>query len=106
MGRLTFGVGLRVDAADRDLAHVHRVMLSKLRRGEGFHFSWKDDMSLGDGRTTVWVHPDTPLVCRLGRPVGDLNPRWLDELSVAANSIDGLTFLPEPGTSDLGRGKS
>lgn len=95
MGRLIFGEGLRVDAADRDMAHVHRVMLAKLRRGEGFHFSWKDDMSLGDGRTTVWVHPDAPLVCKLTHPVGSFNPQWLDRLTVAANSTEGLTFLPE-----------
>ncbi|WP_405373002.1 ATP-dependent DNA ligase [Microbacterium sp. Ld14] len=106
MGRLTFGVGLRVDAADRDLAHVHRVMLSKLRRGEGFHFSWKDDMSLGDGRTTVWVHPDISLVCRLGRQISDFNPHWLDELAIAANSVEGLTFLPEPEAPGARKGNS
>ena len=75
MGRLTFGEGLRVDAEDRAIAHVHRVIVAKLRRGEGLHFSWRDDMSIGDGRTKLWVHPDAPLVCKLTRQVGDFNLR-------------------------------
>ena len=33
------------------------VINSKLRRGEQFQFTWKDDSSIGDGRTTIWVHP-------------------------------------------------
>ncbi|MFS0866381.1 ATP-dependent DNA ligase [Microbacterium sp. 179-B 1A2 NHS] len=106
MGRLTFGEGLRVDAEDRDIAHVHRVMLAKLRRGEGLHFSWRDDMSIGDGRTTVWVHPDAPLVCKLTRQVGSFNHKWLDELAVAANSNEGLTFLPEADEHPRPKGRS
>ncbi|AZS43726.1 hypothetical protein BWL13_01293 [Microbacterium oleivorans] len=106
MGRLTFGEGLRVDAEDRSIAHVHRVMLAKLRRGEGLHFSWRDDMSVGDGRTTVWVHPDAPLVCKLTRQIGTFNLRWLDELTIAANSNDGLTFLTEPEEQSAQKGRS
>jgi len=96
VGRLTFGEGIRVDFDDRALAHLYRAMLGKLHKGEGFHLSWKDDISIGDGRMTVWVHPDTSMVCKLGRPVGDVNPAWLSALSVAANSVEGLHLVPEP----------
>ncbi len=85
-----------MDFEDRALAHLYRAMLTKLHKGEGFHLSWKNDISIGDGRMTVWVHPDTSMVCKLGRPIGELNPAWLTALVTAANSAEGLRLLAEP----------
>ena len=96
MGRLIFGEGIRVDFEDRALAHLHRAMLMKMHKGEGFHLSWADDMSIGDGRMTVWVHPETSLVCKLGRPIGELNPAWISALTVRANTVEGLELVAEP----------
>lgn len=95
MGRVLFAGGVRLDLEDRALAHLHRVMLMKLHKGESFHLSWRDDVSIGDGRTTIWVTPETPFVCRLGAPIDDFDPHWLERLAVAANSVQGLSPLPE-----------
>jgi len=96
MGRLTFLNGERVNLDDRTLSHVYRVMLTKMRNGEGFHLTWVDDPSLGHGRTTMWIHSETSFVCKIGTPVDHYDPAWIEALTVAANSIAGLTPLPEP----------
>lgn len=56
MGKLSFGKeSLRLD--DRTLAHLEAVFVAKLRRHEGFMFTWWLDISLGSGRVSKWVHP-------------------------------------------------
>ncbi len=60
MGKLTYEGTVKVDFDDRTLAHLQLVIGTKLRRGEPFHFTWRDDVSIGDGRTTIWVHPVAP----------------------------------------------
>ena len=65
MGKLIYEGTVHVDFDDRVLAHLQLVIGSELRRGEAFHFSWRDDISVGDGRTTIWVHPR----CSLGLQV-------------------------------------
>lgn len=96
MGRLTFIHGERMTLEDRTLSHVYRVMLTKMRNGEGFHLTWVDDPSLGSGRTTMWIHPETSFVCKIAAPVDHYNPVWIEQLTVAANSVSGLTPAPEP----------
>jgi hypothetical protein len=97
VGRFTYDSTLAVDFDDRTLAHLHLVIGAKLRRGESFFFSWKDDAANGDGRTTIWVYPSAPIVFKFhgGRPPA-INRRWIDVLAVAANSSNGLQLLPEP----------
>lgn len=70
---------------------------AKVRRGESFHFSWKDDLSIGDGRTTVWIHPQCSLVYRyyFNRETS-INSTWIGALMRAANSPSGLYPIPEP----------
>ena len=82
---------------DRALSHLKVVVLSKLRRGESFFFSWKDDPSIGDGRSSVWMDSSIPLYFKyLGsRPIS-LNKDWLDALTLSANQAGGLQFIPEP----------
>ncbi|GAA2978604.1 hypothetical protein JOD63_003061 [Microbacterium terrae] len=96
MGRLIFRGGVRVDFEDRTLTHLYNVILAKLRRGESLHFTWKDDISAGDGRTTIWIHPGTSFVCKFSGPPVEVNPLWLDELMTSAHSVSGLTITPEP----------
>jgi len=106
MGKLTYNGMVKVDFEDRALAHLQMVISSKLRRGEAFTLSWKDDVSVGDGRTTIWIHPACNLVYKYyGSRRPNLNPAWVDALAFTANSSSGLYLVPEPehasGRSDV-----
>lgn len=104
MGKFIYDGTVKVDFDDRTLAHLQLVIGSKLRRGEPFHFTWKDDTSIGDGRTTVWVHPRSSLVYKYyGSRRPRLNSAWVDALAFTANSPSGLYLVPEP-PEPLGRG--
>ncbi|WP_194396411.1 ATP-dependent DNA ligase [Microbacterium atlanticum] len=97
MGKLIYEGAVKVDFDDRTLAHLQVVIGSKLRRGEPFHFTWRDDVSVGDGRTTIWVHPRSVLVYKYyGSKKPQLNPAWIDALAHTANSPSGLYLVPEP----------
>ena len=97
MGKFQYDGMVKVDFDDRLLAHLHAVIGAKVRRGESFHFSWKDDASIGDGRTTVWIHPGASMVYKYygsRRPL--LNRTWVEQLMYNANSASGLYVTPEP----------
>src|SRR3954454_10680025 len=97
MGKFVYEGIVKVDFEDRTLAHLQLVIGTKLRRGEAFHFSWRDDPSIGDGRTTVWIHPRCPLVYKFyGSRRPSLNRAWVDALAYPANSPAGLYVVPEP----------
>lgn len=97
MGKFSYDGFVRVDFDDRTLAHLQLVIGSKLRRGEPFHFTWKDDTSIGDGRTSVWIHPRCSLVYKYyGSRRPRLNTAWIDALTYTANSPSGLYIVPEP----------
>lgn len=97
MGTLHYDTALKVDFEDRVLAHLQIVIGAKLRRGEGFHFSWRDDDAVGGGRTTVWLHPELPLVFKyFGSKMPRINPDWIHALTASANSNGGLQLVPEP----------
>lgn len=97
MGKFIYDSTIKVDFEDRTLAHLQLVIGSKLRRGEPFHFTWRDDPSIGDGRTTVWIHPQCTLVYKYyGSRKPRLNMAWVDALSYTANSPAGLHIVPEP----------
>ncbi|MEJ1229751.1 MAG: hypothetical protein WDM88_02535 [Galbitalea sp.] len=97
MGRLIYGpTGARVEIADRELAHLKVVIITKLRRGEGFAFSWDLGTDRGGGRGTVWLGPAIGLEFQFdGGREASLNKAWLEELMVSANSGGGLHILPE-----------
>lgn len=97
MGRFIYGDQVRVELDDRVLAHVQVVAGTKLRRNEPFFFSWREDVSTGGGRTTVWIHSHASLVFKFhGGRAPKLNRAWLDDLMFAANSPGGLYVVPEP----------
>lgn len=97
MGKFTYDTNVKVDFDDRLLAHLQLVMTAKLRRSEAFNFSWKDDSSIGDGRTSVWVHPGATLVFKFyGSRRPSINPAWVEALAYTANSTSGLYVVPEP----------
>lgn len=97
MGRFLYGTDTAATFDDRTLAHLQAVILTKVRRGEGFLFSWSDDMSTGGGRTGVHLHANSTLAFRYTRSeTVTLNPAWLQVLTEAANSGTGLYLVPEP----------
>lgn len=100
MGKFLYEDHVRVDFDDRILAHIQVVIGNKLKRGEPFYFTWKDDLSLGGGRTAVWIHPGASFVCKFhGGRSPSLNREWLDALMFTANSPTGLYLVPEPQSS-------
>jgi hypothetical protein len=99
MGQLIYGsTPTVVDIDDRALAHLKVVIIAKLRRSEGFVFSWDDEVSTraGLGRSSVWLHPGIAIQFRFfGSRQPALNKQWLDDLMIAANSGGGLRVSPE-----------
>jgi hypothetical protein len=103
VGKFIYEGSITVDLDDRILAHVQVVVGQKLRRGEPFHFTWREDPSVGDGRTSVWLHPAASLVYKYyGSRQPSLNRAWLEALTYTANSTNGLYIVPEPAESGTG----
>jgi hypothetical protein len=97
MGKLTYDSTLTADFDDRVLAHIQVVIGAKLRRGESFYFSWRDDPQSGGGRSTIWLHPGIPIAYKyFGSRSPALNPEWIEALMSAVNSSGGLQVVPEP----------
>ena len=102
MGKLIVDGSLKTTYDDRALAHLQLAILGKLRIAEPFVFTWKDDPSIGGGRTTVWIHAWTNLVFKFDssqRPL--INPAWVRALAFAANAPSGLYLVPEPAEKTL-----
>ncbi|WZO45033.1 hypothetical protein MRBLWH13_001489 [Microbacterium sp. LWH13-1.2] len=70
-------------------------------------FTWRDDTSIGGGRSTVWLHPGCTLVFSYsGGRVPDLNRQWVEALASTANAPSGLYVVREPAvepSADPGR---
>lgn len=97
MGKFTYDSSIKADFDDRLLAHLQAVIMAKVRRGESFTFTWKDDLSLGGRRTTVYIHPQASMVFKFyGGRTPPLNPAWLHAFTYTANSSRGLYVVPEP----------
>jgi hypothetical protein len=103
VGRFSYDSQITVDFDDRVLTHLQAVIAAKVRRGESFVFTWIDDDSTGDGRTSVWIHPTVPLSFKyFGKRQAAINRDWIEALMTSANSVAGLHVLPEPGTGEDG----
>lgn len=97
MGRFIYDGTTKAEFEDRALAHLQYVIGTKLRRGEAFAFTWREDPSTGEGRTSVWINPGSSLVYRFaGSRTPSINPVWIDALTVVAASPAGLHLVPEP----------
>ncbi len=104
MGKFMYGEKIKVDFDDRLLAHLHLVIGAKIRRGESFHFSWRDDPSVGDGRTVIWIHPQALISYKFyGSRTPEINRTWIDQLNTLANSPQGLHVSPEPADTHPSR---
>src|SRR6187431_2683194 len=76
---------------DRILAHLKLVATTKLRRGESFTLTWRHAEGMPEGRTSIWMQPSIPLrfVFATAEPE-QLDPDYLQELAISANSANGL----------------
>lgn len=102
MGTLVYGpTNLEISLEDRVLSHLQIVITTKLRRQESFVFSWRDDPSSGDGRTSIWLHPSIPLRFKyVGSRPPAINRAWLEALQASANSVNGLHVIQEPAAPE------
>ena len=98
MGTLHYGhARTPIAIEDRTLAHVKIVMLAKLRRGEGFGFSWVKGLDQGGGRCTAWMHPSCDLLFEFsGSRHPTINREWLEALNRSAQTAMGMSLVPEP----------
>ncbi|AZS47982.1 ATP-dependent DNA ligase [Microbacterium oxydans] len=97
MGKFIYEGERKIEIEDRALTHLQLVITAKLRRGEPFGFTWKDDTSVGGGRTTVWLHGGSSLVFKYhGSRQPSINREWIEALAFTANSPGGLYLVPEP----------
>lgn len=104
MGYFQYDGSTKTDIEDRVLAHLQIVIGAKLRRSESFYFTWKEDVSLGSGRTTVWIHAGAGLKFKFhGSRQPAINPAWLTAFTMTANSATGLYVVPEPADDHVVR---
>jgi len=97
MGRFIYEGSVKTEIEDRALTHLQLVITAKLRRGEPFGFTWREDASVGGGRTSVWVHAGSSLVYKYhGSRQPSVNRDWIEALAFTANSPGGLYLVPEP----------
>ncbi|WP_295101850.1 ATP-dependent DNA ligase [uncultured Microbacterium sp.] len=106
MGKFIYEGGPKIEIEDRALSHLQLVMTAKLRRGEAFVFTWGEDVSIGGGRTTVWIHAGSSLIFKYhGSRQPAINRNWIEALAYTANAPTGLYLVHEPaeGSTPTGR---
>jgi hypothetical protein len=98
MGTLNYGrANNSAQFDDRTLAHLQLVVAAKLRRGEGFFFTWQHSPVAGSGHSSIWIHSAIPLVFRYGAvALPPINREWLEKLTLSANGASGLHIVAEP----------
>lgn len=98
MGTLIYGnTGLQIEIDDRILTHLQVVIVAKLRRDEGFPFTWRDPQDSGDGRSSIWLHASIPLYFKYSdHEMPSINRSWLEILTISSNTAAGLRIVEEP----------
>lgn len=93
MGQLHYGGLETFTFSDRELTHLRTVILGKLNLQESLVFTW-----ISEGKQhSVWLHPSVPIHFEYDEEVTpELNPAWIEQLLVLANSPSGLRLIPEP----------
>ena len=97
MGTLLHG-NISIDFEDRLLAHLQIVIVQRFRRNESVVMSWLDALSVGDGRSSLWMTPTMPVYFKFaGSRVPAIDREWLDRLSQSAASSSGLIITAPSG---------
>ena len=97
MGSIQYD-GDRLHFDDRLLAHLQIVIVQKLMNQQDFLMSWMNVVSIGDGRTAIWLQRGIPLRFDFnGSRVPSINTDWLRTLQQSANSSSGLVITDEQG---------
>ena len=97
MGTIQYD-GDRLHFDDRLLAHLQIVIVQKLRNDQSFLMSWMNVVSIGDGRTGIWLQAGIPLRFNFsGSRTPAINTDWLHTLQQSANSSTGLVITDEHG---------
>lgn len=81
---------------DRVLAHLQIVIVAKLRRHEPLTLSWAVPRGDDSGRMTIWISESIPLQFSYEATGIQINPAWVELLTMRANSPSGLAVVPEP----------
>ena len=93
MGTLLLGRIARIHLDDDVLAHVHAVIISKLRVREPVSIAWVSEAGLRD---EIIVNPSTTVVAQYDSATTPrLDRAWLNRLMMAANSVRGLNLTPQ-----------
>jgi hypothetical protein len=96
MGKIFYDAYLDIELEDRVMAHLQLAMSIKLRRREGFFFSWRNTAAAGEGRTSVWIDASIPLqFIYYGGHMPAINRDWVEALRISSNSANGLQIVTE-----------
>ncbi|MDT0182114.1 hypothetical protein Q9S36_18220 [Microbacterium sp. ARD31] len=91
MGRFQYHASARVIFTDDVLAHLQAVVGVKLRRGEAFMLTWRNDASLGDGKTSIWVNAASTLVFKFrAKQRPPVNRESVERMVLEASQPGGL----------------
>jgi len=90
--------GAAVHFDDRLLTHLQIVIVQQFRRRESFTMSWLDPLSAGNGRSSIWLHPECEIYFKFsGSRLPAINEDWLRRLTESARSSHGLIVTREDG---------
>lgn len=90
--------GVSVEFEDRLLSHLQIVIVQRFRRNEPIIVSWLDALSVGDGRSSMWMTPTLPVYFKFaGSRVPAIDEKWLKQLSDSAASSTGLIVTSPDG---------
>lgn len=95
MGILYYGSARTpIEIEDRVMAHLKAVATAKLRRGESFLLSWRDSTGIGDGRSSVWIHPNCDLHYKFdGGTPPKLDPSIIFQMSDESMQPRGIELV-------------
>ena len=97
MGTISYD-GIAIEFEDRLLQHLQVVIMQQFRRRESFAMSWKDAIEIGDGRSSIWLHPECTIYFKfVGSRVPAISSEWLATLTQSARSSAGLVVTAEDG---------
>lgn len=94
MGKLTYGaIQRQIVMDDRLLAHLEVVVIARLRRNNALTLRWVEKPEAGDGRRSIWLHPNSDLYFEYDdADHGELDRELLDRLVRAADSNAGINL--------------